>query len=145
MSAYIVSLVICAVAAAFICTAAPSNGGLNKFVSFLASLVIVCVIISPLTKNLSFDFNTEISYDTTEIETDYNKIAAESLAGAISDTVKSKFGISVKNVTVTVYDGSQFNVEKVSIDFGDYKFDKSVICEYLSELYNCKVVVSSEE
>lgn len=142
MKEYILSVIICTVTSGFICIASPSSHGLNKFVSFIASLVVTSVIIFPLTEHsLS---NTDLIFPETTYdcknETDYSEIAAKSLAMSIESTIKKDHpDFKINDITVRLADTDTFEVTEIIVSIASVETDTRSVSLYLSDMYNCTV------
>lgn len=145
MTEYIVSVAICAVAAAFLCAAAPDNNGIGKFVGFAASLVICAVIVLPLTDGTFSEIELDdifSSRSTPTAEGDYRELAAQSLAMSITNSVGDDF--SVKRVDISLADDLDFSVEEITVVIEPSVIDTSATEITLSELYNCRISIVTE-
>lgn len=141
MNGYILSISIFSILSTFIYISAPEKT--QKYISYLASLIMIVIIISPVIK---CDFSkaledlpeTEESFTTN----DTNYKAAEYISKAIYQTMMEEYNIHVSKVIVTTSETSAFDVQEINVYINTTMIDSSVISEKLSELYNCKIRIN---
>ena len=146
MGEYVFSISVSAVLCTILCILAPKSGGVDKYISYLSAIIMTIVIVMPLghiaVGNNDFEFPIP-EYKSKE-NYDLNKIAAESLAASINNSIEENCKkAKVIKIIVDTDDVSSFRVGCVEIH-AEGDFDVAEVTEYLSELYNCKVNIHKE-
>lgn len=143
---YLISLTVISIVSAWVCIAAPADRGISKYIAVISSFAIAIVILMPLCKDIG-SLNFELTDITDQQQSsDYNELAAKSLAYSIGASVESKFCMKPKHIRVKTKNREEFEVEYVEIVITDNKAEKKNEIEvYMSELYNCQIVVCGEE
>ena len=153
MREYAISFIMVSLLCAVVSAVSP-EGKMKKSVSFSLSLLLICVLISPLfdalgdIENISRDFFDEMNISdggeliNSEFERETEAAICDGLIAALND----KFGISKDNMSVECgirIIGSDLVFEKVEITlFGRAVFsDINKIEEYIEDSLGCECEV----
>ena len=105
MREYALSLIMISLLCAVVSTLSP-EGKMKRPVSFSLSLVLLCVLISPLfdalgdVKNISQDFflNTDISNGESVTNPDFEKETEDAICEGLIIALSEKFGLAEDNI-----------------------------------------------
>ncbi len=142
MKHYIISVTLCAILSSVICIASPKNGGIDRFIKFISTLIVTSVVLLPVA-NLEI---TEFQSDDLTVETPssdhYKETASKSIAMSLSATIEIKIGKnSVKQVDVELSDEKDFDIKEITVYIKSSYKNTVELEKELSELYNCKISI----
>ncbi len=123
MNGFFYTLLVTSVCGA-VCTMLSGNG-FEKYIKYIASLVCICVMLSPLKElDLSsmFDVDADIGIENTESPEGLYPLAAEiteeRAESYINDIVFSEFGIKPKATDIKIdWDSNEPMIENITVVF----------------------------
>lgn len=141
MNNYILTITVVSVITAFICIAAHERT--QKHISFLASIIMIIVILTPLLK-----FDNEKQFEdlltenpTYDVNTDTNHKASEYLSKSIYQTIRKQYDLEVSKIIIKTNTSSAFDVSEIEVYTPETIYDISKISEDLTKLYDCKIKI----
>lgn len=149
MSKYFIALLVTSVVGS-ICTLLAS-ANFSRYIKYVASLICVFLIITPLKQIVSDGMAYEISIPTEELSTPdlYGitaSIAEEKTESYISETVMAEFGIKYACADIDIdWDGSEPTVYKTVVTVSEDGTEKlSDIEAFVKEIFGGEVSVIGE-
>ncbi|MBE6548232.1 MAG: hypothetical protein E7667_05070 [Ruminococcaceae bacterium] len=153
MKEYLISLMICALAASVVCFMSPSDT-LARHQKFVVGLCIVCVSIKPTVRVIEFirDFDVKfyISETSSEKYSDMwdeylNDYGEEAIRDYIVNELKETFGVEAVKINIK-FDGQGegASVGQIYIELPSNAIfkDTAKMQVYFEKIFSCRVVVA---
>lgn len=156
MKEYIITMITVTALCAIVSALSP-EGELGKHIRLVAGLCTLCVMISPISRAISFlsEFELEEIFDPEaeeEMEDEYESIfenyieeyRIENTKVGIAEMLSARYGKSTENFEIYLKISEQGELERVTVLLcGNAIFlDSRDIEEYLSEILGCEIIVA---
>lgn len=100
-----------------------SDGGFERYIKYIASLVCICIMLSPLKEidfSSLFEVETELDIENTEYSEGHYTLATEitetRAENYINEIVFSEFGIKPKATDIKIdWDSNEPTIEKITV------------------------------